>query len=244
MNEIKAFEFQSTSVRVVPGPDGEPRWVAKDVAEALGYAWNGTARIEHVPGKWRGVTSVVTPSGQQEMAFLSEQGLYFFVCRSDKPAALPFQEWLAGDVLPSIRKTGAYHTPGSASLIPETPLAMRMTADMLLRLADLREHIEMLQGDAMRTEQNIAALRAGEPAAATGRPMILGRRLYPQAMDAILAFAESREHVSMEQIFGEFLEGFERTRNNEMLVSRMLKDRGFSRTKITEGHRRIWVYAR
>lgn len=42
------------------------------------------------------------------MLTLTEQGLYFFLGRSDKPAALPFQKWLAGEVLPSIRKTGGY----------------------------------------------------------------------------------------------------------------------------------------
>lgn len=44
------------------------------------------------------------------MLTLTEHGLYFFLGRSDKPAALPFQKWLAGEVLPSIRKTGAYQT--------------------------------------------------------------------------------------------------------------------------------------
>lgn len=44
------------------------------------------------------------------MLCLSEQGLYFFVCRSDKPKALPFQKWLAGEVLPALRRTGEYRT--------------------------------------------------------------------------------------------------------------------------------------
>jgi prophage antirepressor-like protein len=47
------------------------------------------------------------------MSAISEQGLYFFLGRSDKPAALPFQKWLAGEVLPSIRKTGSYAVPGA-----------------------------------------------------------------------------------------------------------------------------------
>jgi hypothetical protein len=48
----------------------------------------------------------------QDMLCLSEPGLYFFLSRSDKPAALPFQKWIAGDVVPSIRKTGSYALPG------------------------------------------------------------------------------------------------------------------------------------
>lgn len=103
-----AFTFSpSFSVRVVTRDD-EPWFVAKDVAEALDYTWTGTQRVNHVPEEWRGVTSVVTPSGEQDMAVLSEPGLYFFLGRSDKPKALPFQKWLAGEVLPAIRKTGTY----------------------------------------------------------------------------------------------------------------------------------------
>lgn len=110
-NGIKVFEQAGLgSVRVVMQGD-EPWFVAKDVCEALGYQWNGAARIAHIPEEWRGVTSVVTPFGEQTMLTISEQGLYFFLGRSDKPAALPYQKWIAGDVLPSIRKTGSYFAP-------------------------------------------------------------------------------------------------------------------------------------
>ena len=61
-----------------------------------------------VPEEWKGVQPIHTPGGMQEMLTLSESGLYFFLARSDKPKALPFQKWLAGDVVPSIRKTGGY----------------------------------------------------------------------------------------------------------------------------------------
>ncbi|WP_338419872.1 BRO-N domain-containing protein, partial [Xylella fastidiosa] len=69
--------------------------------------------MSHVPSEWRGVESVSTPSGQQEVIVISEPGLYFFLGRSDKPKALPFQKWLAGEVLPSIRKTGSYAATGT-----------------------------------------------------------------------------------------------------------------------------------
>ncbi len=110
MNSLNSFSFGRNPIRVVLVA-GEPRWVAKDVAEALGYTWSGS-RIKHVPAEWRGMSSVVTPSGNQDMATLSEAGLFFFLSRSDKPAALPFQKWVAGEVLPSIRKTGAFSLAG------------------------------------------------------------------------------------------------------------------------------------
>lgn len=82
--------------------------MAKDVAEALGYEWNGAACVVHVPEEWKMVRSVLTTFGTKDTICLTEQGLYFFLGRSDKSAALPFQKWLAGEVLPSIRKTGGY----------------------------------------------------------------------------------------------------------------------------------------
>lgn len=107
MRMESGFSFEGYPVRVVMVED-QPWWVAKDVAEALGYTWAGTSRVSHVPEIWRGRTSVVTPSGEQEMITLSEQGLYFFLARSDKKTAVPFQMWIAGEVLPAIRRTGAY----------------------------------------------------------------------------------------------------------------------------------------
>jgi hypothetical protein len=115
MSNLIPFTFQTlrtaSEIRVHVDDSGNLWFVAKDIATALGYEWNGASRISHVPAHWRGVTSVVTPSGNQDMLCLSEQGLYFFLARSDKPAALPFQKWLAGEVLPAIRKSGVYKAP-------------------------------------------------------------------------------------------------------------------------------------
>jgi anti-repressor protein len=128
MNPPSVFlHSQFGSIRVIDR-DGNPWFVAKDVAEALGYTWNGESRIAHIPAEWRGVTSVVTPSGVQEMLYLTEQGLYFFLGRSDKEAALPFQKWLAGEVLPAIRKHGGYLTPSTIEAALTDP-------DTIIRLA-------------------------------------------------------------------------------------------------------------
>lgn len=88
MNELQIFEkAEFGKVRIVMR-NGEPWFVARDVAEALGYTWSGS-RFSHVPEEWKGMTSVVTPGGEQEMLIISEPGLYFFLARSDKPTALP-----------------------------------------------------------------------------------------------------------------------------------------------------------
>lgn len=109
MQALQIFNYQSTPIRTVT-VDGEPWFVAKDVMQILGYAANSNpARLTaHVPEEWRGVNPIHTPSGEQKMITLSEHGLFFFLTRSDRPAALPMQKWVAGEVLPSIRKTGSY----------------------------------------------------------------------------------------------------------------------------------------
>jgi prophage antirepressor-like protein len=103
------FESESSTVRVVE-IDGEPWFVVKDVLSALEYAedYNPSRAVDRVPDKWKGVHPLHTLGGQQDMVIFSEAGLYFFVGRSDKPKALPFQMWLAGEVLPSLRKRGFY----------------------------------------------------------------------------------------------------------------------------------------
>lgn len=103
-----AFAFDERVVRLFPTNSGSFVVVAKDVADSLEYRWNGSPVIAHVPDEWKGVRSVLTPGGSQELLTLTEEGLYFFLARSDKPKARPFQKWLAGEVLPSIRKNGSY----------------------------------------------------------------------------------------------------------------------------------------
>lgn len=120
-NGLQVFENEKFGkVRVVTRDNG-PWFVAKDVAEALGYSEESKAArlFASVPEEWKGVNPIHTPGGTQQLLCVSEQGLYFFLARSDKPAALPFQKWLAGDVLPTIRKFGTYQLPGSTPALPD-----------------------------------------------------------------------------------------------------------------------------
>ncbi|HEJ2756508.1 hypothetical protein K4W72_18100 [Pseudomonas aeruginosa] len=107
--QVIPFQFEANKVRTAV-IDGQPWFAAKDVISALEYAKSSAPAklIDHVPTQWKGVNPIHTPGGTQRLLMLSEQGLYFFLGRSDKEKALPFQMWLAGEVLPSIRRTGRY----------------------------------------------------------------------------------------------------------------------------------------
>lgn len=135
MQHLQPFNFDSQQVRVIHGDDGEPMFVAKDVAEALDYNWQ-PALTKNVPGEWKGIKPINTPGGMQRLTVLTEQGLYFFVARSDKPKALPFQRWLAGEVLPAIRKTGRYQAPGAESFNIPATTALCELAITVLRPSD------------------------------------------------------------------------------------------------------------
>jgi prophage antirepressor-like protein len=111
MNEfVNVFEGKQVRVRLV---NGEPWFVAKDVAEALGISWSGVT-LAAIPDAWKGVMSFIIPSsgdrggGEQSVSIISEAAVYKLAFRSRKPEAERFTDWVAETVLPSIRKTGRY----------------------------------------------------------------------------------------------------------------------------------------
>lgn len=88
--------------------DGEPYFVGKDVAVALGYKEPQKAVRERVAPEDRGVSKMDTPGGKQEMAIINESGLYSLILSSKLPKAKEFKHWITAEVLPVIRKTGGY----------------------------------------------------------------------------------------------------------------------------------------
>jgi prophage antirepressor-like protein len=108
MSIIHLFEGQE--VRFV-GTWENPEWVAADVIAILypnASVENRANYLKTVPKKWKGIKKINTLGGMQDMVTLLEPGLHRFVSRSDSSLALPFQEWLFEEVIPSIRKTGSY----------------------------------------------------------------------------------------------------------------------------------------
>lgn len=108
MNEVQVFDNeQFGTIRAVRGVDGEPTFVAKDVAKTLGYrmASDMTRRLDDDE---KGTRSVRTPGGDQEMAVITEAGLYAAVLGSKVPEAKAFKRWVTHEVLPALRRDGGY----------------------------------------------------------------------------------------------------------------------------------------
>lgn len=173
---LPLFEFEGQPLRVHLDDTGEPWFVAKDVALALGYQWNGSARIAHVPEEWKRVTSIVTLRGDaQNMQLLSEPGLYFFVARSDKPRALPFQKWLAGEVLPSLRRLGRYEMPSRNGSQPVglSPAALRLRPALRERILGSAMQCARLMGATSMAEVEGIFCRCCELVASTPEQPLL-----------------------------------------------------------------------
>lgn len=109
MNEIKIFENSQFGKVRTAGTTDNPLFCLADVCRVLELRVDGvTSRL-----KSDGVNriGVIDSMGRQQTAiFVNEQNLYKVIMRSDKPQAESFQDWVCGDVLPSIRKHGAYMT--------------------------------------------------------------------------------------------------------------------------------------
>lgn len=106
MNELQVFNYNETPVRVIE-QDGEPWWVLADVCRVLEIVnhKNVSARLD--PDE-KGVRQMDTLGGSQNMTIINESGLYKVILRSDKPEAKRFTRWVTHEVLPAIRKNGAY----------------------------------------------------------------------------------------------------------------------------------------
>lgn len=94
--------------------NGEPWFVGKDIAAALGYGEGkslANAVANHVDDVDKGVTEMMTPGGMQKMVIVNESGVYSLIFGSKLEGAVRFKRWVTGEVLPTLRKTGSYTMP-------------------------------------------------------------------------------------------------------------------------------------
>lgn len=144
MSDLQLFQNPEFGrVRIVE-VNGEAWMVGKDVAEALGYKNPRQALASNVEVEDRGVHSVDTPSGEQEMTIINESGLYSLVLSSKLPNARKFRRWVTTEVLPTVRRHGAYMTP-------ETLQAAILNPDTMIQLCQQlkaeQEHSRQLEAE-------------------------------------------------------------------------------------------------
>ena len=131
MNKVKIFNSEEFGdVRTVT-INGDPWFVGKDVAAALGFTNPRDAISTHVFDEDKGVESIDTLGGKQKMTVINEPGLYALVFGSRLKSAQRFKHWVTSEVLPAIRRTGGYQmlAPQGKELLALAVLEAQKTID-------------------------------------------------------------------------------------------------------------------
>ena len=202
-NAMQVFSYNGCTTRTIQDDSGI--WfVAKDIVEALEYAYWQPNIIAHVPEIWKGIKRINTLGGEQEMLCLTEQGVYFFLGRSDKPKALPYQMWIAGDVVPQIRKTGSYSLNKEQ---PALPSGVLDGARLIFETAGIKDNQLTLALDKVyKSYTGRSALQAGEVT------------LEAPVKEQLLTPTELAQHF-----------GFESLKKGARLINQLLERIGYQR---------------
>ena len=135
------FNIHGQNVRTVIIND-EAYFVGKDVAKILRYSNTQRSVNAHVDSEDKRGYQISTPYGTQEMTVINESGLYSLILSSKMPQAKEFKHWVTSEVLPAIRKHGAYMTPRTiekALLNPDTIINL---ATQLKREQEQRKQLQ------------------------------------------------------------------------------------------------------
>ncbi|MCL9694903.1 antirepressor [Staphylococcus aureus] len=110
MQELQTFNFEELPVRTLE-VDGEPYFIGKDVADILGYANGRDALSKHVDAEDKLTSQIATAGQNRNVTIINESGLYSLIFSSKLENAKRFKRWVTSEVLPTLRKTGAYQIP-------------------------------------------------------------------------------------------------------------------------------------
>jgi prophage antirepressor-like protein len=154
MNELQIFDYSGSKVRTVMR-DGEPWFAAKDVCEILELG-NSRMALERLDDDEKGVSSIDTLGGTQEMQIVNEPGLYSLVLGSRKPEAKAFKRWITHEVIPSVRKHGIYATDNFLELSINDP---EYAITLLTRYKAERDVRKALEVETAQQKQIISELQ-------------------------------------------------------------------------------------
>jgi prophage antirepressor-like protein len=145
MSNLIPFNFDGIAVRVTDR-SGEPWFVLADVCRVLEIG-NSSDAARRLDDDEKGVDTIETLGGAQEVVVINESGLYSLILTSRKPAAKRFKKWVTAEVLPAIRKTGSYGQSQTASFaIPQTlSEALRLAADQADTIERQKAQIEAVK---------------------------------------------------------------------------------------------------
>ena len=130
------------NIRIID-KNGEPWFIGKDVAEALGYEASRNAITKHVDDEDK-LTHQISASGQnRNMTVINESGLYSLILSSKLPTAKKFKRWVTSEVLPAIRKHGNYTAPKQENKSKSIDLEIRLNNSKARMASEYRRIAEM-----------------------------------------------------------------------------------------------------
>lgn len=139
MNELQTFSFNNQPVRTVQ-LNNQPYFNLKDVCEVLDIK-NHKDVVSRLNPKGVDTTDTLTNGGMQKMTYINESNLYKTIFQSRKEDAEQFTEWVTSEVLPAIRKNGAYLTDEKAYDITHNPQSL---ADLLMQAGEQLKQKEII----------------------------------------------------------------------------------------------------
>lgn len=120
MADVIPFDFNGNQVRTFIGEDGEPWFIAKDVAQILGYGQTNSMN-KVVDDEDKSKVTLQFGGNYRNQSLINESGVYQAIFSSTLPNAKTFKRWVTSEVLPQIRRTGSY----SLSEVPQEWLKAR-----------------------------------------------------------------------------------------------------------------------
>ena len=167
MNSMQVFKNdQFGTIRAMRGEDGEPMFIAGDVAKILGYG-DATHMTRRLEDDEKGLRSVETPGGTQMANVITEPGLYSAILGSRVPEAKAFKRWVTHEVLPALRRDGGYMVARD-----ETPEQTMARAVLLAQQTIDRQRSRIAGLEAENEEMRPKALFADAVAASDGTCLI------------------------------------------------------------------------
>ena len=167
-NEIEIFkneEFGRVRVMLI---NNEPWFVGKDVAEILGYSNPSKALSDHVDEEDKLNNKSLSSLGQRGGWIINESGLYSLILSSKLPTAKKFKKWVTSEVLPSIRKHGAYMTN-------ETLEEALTSPDFLIKLAtELKKEKEQRQALEKEQKKNAPKVLFADAVSGSNTSILIG----------------------------------------------------------------------
>lgn len=169
MNDIQIFKNDSFGAVRTVEVEGIPYFVGKDVAEILGYSDTNKAITMHVDDEDKKLNDKSSPSfGQRGATLINESGLYSLILSSKLPKAKEFKHWVTSEILPTIRKHGAYMTDSVIEQALTSP-------DFLIQLAtQLKEEQAQRKALEQRVEADRPKVVFADAVSASNSTILIG----------------------------------------------------------------------